>query len=400
MIFSYLAPAQDEKQKMKSLPKLESLRGSARDEEMKLRLQQGASIVEIAAAFKRTPEFIAREHRRLFYYASMVKNRQLVKNRHPWRKAPWSNEEIRSLTSLRDRGHKLSVISSWLLRTEQNVKKMLTEMVVDVTPKGPQELPPGLREKLFNERLNQILRGLSQRPMTSKWQDHILSKPLEEWAILISRGIPDRVKSALGGLTAPTYKELMDMPDMCTTDAGVYARLMHTTLNLGNQDRFVYVGSASRFGGGLNARIMQHVSERRQTRLQELVKRKGLRQSRNFITLMTVEIATSKHVLEIRRRVVLAEAVMTVWLGALNTSRLESHSLRLMYPWDPVLLDYVGASTHNPLEYDVMEPDDQTVEALSLRPRHPLDVQIYNKQEVHDEAWSRLICRWLGEGHG
>ena len=275
MICAYLTPAQDGKQNPKSLPKLESLRSSARDEEISLRLQQGASILEIASAFERIPEFIARQHKRLFSRIGSGGN--LVAFQWPARRGPWSGEEIRSLIVLTDKGHAFSVISFWLRRAPGSVRKKLTEMVVGNTQNGPQELPPGLRERLFSERLNNILRDLCQHPMTSKWKDHIFSKTLEEWAFILSSGIPDRVKSALGGLTAPTYDELMDMPAVCTQDARVYARLMCGSLNQYSSDRFVYVGSESKSGHELKARMFQHIyrknhAKEKGTRLQNLIR--------------------------------------------------------------------------------------------------------------------------------
>ena len=94
----------------------------------------------------------------------------------------------------------------------------------------------------------------------------MFSKSLEEWAFIISSGIPDRVKSALGCLTAPTYKEPIKVPAVCTKNAGVYARLMHNRLNLGTQDRFVYVGSARKFGLGLGQRISEHIGGMRRAK--------------------------------------------------------------------------------------------------------------------------------------
>ena len=95
IIFAYLTPEQDGKQKPKSLSKLGSLRGSARDEEMKLRLQQGASIAEISSAFETTLEFIDREQMQLFQCALIVEKRQLVKSLRPRKKGRWSDEEVR-----------------------------------------------------------------------------------------------------------------------------------------------------------------------------------------------------------------------------------------------------------------------------------------------------------------
>lgn len=112
---------------------------------------------------------------------------------------------------------------------------------------------------------------------------------------------------------------------------------MHKPPNLENKDRFVYVGSASRFGLGLDARISDHINASyrarpRNTGLLDFIRLNELRYSRNFITLMTAEIATSKSVLEVRQRVVPAEGVMTVWLRALISRHPYNDSLHQMYP--------------------------------------------------------------------
>ena len=340
----------------------------AQYEETKVRLQQGASIVEIASAFRESPDLVASRLRFSLSYSMAEEVKLLQVICRPRRKGPWSDEETDALVDLRNEGRSLPVISSWLRRTAGNIKEQLIEIEVDYPrPKGPQELPPGLREQLFNQRLISILRGLCKHPMTSKWKDHIFSKALEEWAVIISRSIPDRVKRVLGSLEAPTYKVLMDLPVVCTEDAGVYARLMHRSSNLKEIHRFIYVGSASRYRFGLYERMSQHIHRkyhprRFNTKLQRLIRRNMLKHLKNFITLMTAEITTSKDISEVRRKVVLAEAIMAIWLGALDTSRSDNESLRSIYPWNLGLLDYSAASPHNPLVVDVVELKDQTVD--------------------------------------
>ncbi|KAL8848160.1 MAG: hypothetical protein Q9221_006805 [Calogaya cf. arnoldii] len=260
------------KKSPKKLPGLGSLTGSARDEEMIRQLKQGASIMKLASTFERTPEFIARQRNRLFILfgertsrtvdisesVAEERDRLLKQFSEPGkigsipikpvnRRGPWSCEEIDWLNELRGQGRALRVISSWLLRPVQNVKKRIIELEADETviPAEPPELPSGLRNQLFTERLNHILCGLFQYPITPKWKDYLSKKSVEEWHFLITSGIPDPLKRALGSLTAPTFRELQSMPAANTEEAGVYARLMHKAPNSGVQDRFIYVGSAS-----------------------------------------------------------------------------------------------------------------------------------------------------------
>ena len=370
MIMAYPERAQDGKPSEKCLPKPRFSRYKARDEEINVQLQQGASIVEIAKAFEDDPESIARAQRRILNRTSSLERIELKESQQLIRSGPWSEDEIKSLFDLRRQGHALSTISSWLRRAIRSVEKNLTEIEVPATLVTSEEFPPFPREeRLFNARLNDILRGLCQHPMTSKRRDYISSKPLEEWAFIISNGIPDRVKIVLGGLTAPTYEELLVLPAVCTKDAGVYAELGHKNSDSGPVKCGIYVGSASKFGLGLFHRISDHAYLMRhgsKTKRYKPAKRNNIGKSREFVTLMTAKFATSKDVLEVRRKVVLAEAVLTIWLGALNLSRGENCRLGWLSPWSNHRLDYTGQSSHNPLTIDVVEPRNENVEDEQL----------------------------------
>ena len=168
MIFAYLTPAHDGKWRPETVEDyLVPLK--PRDEEMKAQLRHGASTVEMASTLQVKPDGIACAQRRLLLFASRVGMRHLQGSWRRKRERLWSAEEIRSLTSSREEGRALAVISSWLRRTAQNVRKKFTDIeVADTTPKGPQELAPGLREELSNERLNAIFRSLCRQSMTSK----------------------------------------------------------------------------------------------------------------------------------------------------------------------------------------------------------------------------------------
>jgi hypothetical protein len=65
-------------------------------------------------------------------------------------------------------------------------------------------------------------------------------------------------------------------------------------------------------------------------------------------------------VLNARRTVVLAEAILTIWLGALQSPCPHLQSLR---PWEAHFLDCTPWSSHNPLTFDVMEPVRGTSES-------------------------------------
>jgi hypothetical protein len=102
--------------------------------------------------------------------------------------------------------------------------------------------------------------------MTPTWREALSKKPAEEWLTPISHGIPGVIKSILSGFQPPTNDELESLPSVDSTDAGVYVRLVKSRLLLQTTDRYLYVGSASRYNGGLNLRVSQHIKKNKHTR--------------------------------------------------------------------------------------------------------------------------------------
>jgi hypothetical protein len=96
--------------------------GQARDEELKLRLQQGQSFLDLALPFDRTLGFIVREARRLLGKAGLQKLRTRNK------KGKWSEDEIKWLMSLRKEGQTLPKITILLGRTKYSTEKQLSEL--------------------------------------------------------------------------------------------------------------------------------------------------------------------------------------------------------------------------------------------------------------------------------
>lgn len=330
--------------------------GRARDEEIELRFKQGQSFTDLVSFFDRSPGFIFREAKRHLGAGELMKLMERNK------KGQWSNDEIQWLVLLRKQGLTLPKITMLLRRTKSSTEKQLRElknvMFESTMVEGPQELPPGLQASLFNTRLMNIWQGLLKSEMTPTWREALSKKPAEKWLSLISHGIPEGVKRILGGLQPPTYKELNSLPLVDSIDAGVYARLVKSRYELQMGDRYLYVGSASRYGRGLNGRVSEHIEKRKrhlESRLQRDIRRKDLEGPGRFVTLMTMKMNSpdKEDVLDVRRTVTLAEAILTVWLGALQSPSPHFQNLR---QWDPQILDYTGWSSHNPLTKDVVEP--------------------------------------------
>lgn len=334
------------------------LPGRARDEEIELRLRQGQSFLDLASSLGRTPSFITREAKRLLGEYEL---KTLMK---PKKRGQWSNDEIQYLISLRQEGLSLQKITMWLRRTKSSVEKQLRELgstIFEPTAvEGPQEMPPGFQESLFNARLVEIWQGLLKSEMTEKWREALQEKSAEEWLSAISAGIPENIKKILGGLRPPTWEELEGLPWTDTDDAGVYARLVSSRYEIQTaSDRYLYVGSASRYGGGLNRRISEHTERRRrsyESRLQRDIRKKDLKGNDRFVTLMAMKMNSpmNEDVRDVRLTVTLAEAILTLWLGALQSPLPH---LQNLCQWDPQILEYTGWSSHNPLTMDVVEPN-------------------------------------------
>ena len=279
------------------------------------------------------------------------------------RTGQWSNEEICSIILLRKQGLPLARIARKLERTRTTVKTLLQRLgsapFESNAVEGPQDLPPGLQESLYNSRLMAIWQGLLQSEMTPAWRDAISKKSAEEWLSSITEGIPDSVKKVLGGLQPPTFRELESLPLISTSDVGVYARLVESRFDFRIPgDRYLYIGSASSYEGGLTRRISQHLEKRhgrRVPRLQRDIKKKDLKGPGRFVTFMVMKIKNPsvEDVLDVRRTVTIAEAILTIWLGALQSP---SSHLKDISPWDLQTLSYTPWCSHNPLILDVVEP--------------------------------------------
>jgi hypothetical protein len=159
------------------------------------------------------------------------------------------------------------------------------------------------------------------------------------------QGIPEGFKRILGGLQPPTHEEIESLPSSDSADAGVYARLVKSRHELQIAiDRYLYVGSASRYGSGLNGRVSEHIKKRKlhlELRLPKDIRTKDLEGPGRFVTLMTMKMNSPERedVPNVRRMVTLAEAILTVWLGALQSP---SPHLQNLSQWNPQILDYTA----------------------------------------------------------
>ncbi|KAF3937721.1 hypothetical protein ABW19_dt0202778 [Dactylella cylindrospora] len=276
----------------------------------------------------------------------------------------WSEEEIKYLVSERERGALLKDLSGALHRTKPAIEAKLEELLADTFEsayarvQGPQVLLPEFWGSLFEERLTRIFRGLLVSDATVTWKAALKREREEALIQAISAGIPEQVKQILGDLKPPDFTTLLSLPRVDTTRAGVYARLMHTTYKLQMpRDRYIYVGSSARPGSGLNGRVADHTSGYHTVRrLKRDIKKNQLKRPGHFITLMSIGRNTSpmRYFMSHRRLSVLAEAILSVWLGAIQDP---SRSLRDLCAWDVESLGYRPWCSHNPLILDIIDSE-------------------------------------------
>lgn len=215
--------------------------------------------------------------------------------------------------------------------------------------------PPALsaeEEAIFYMRLSKIWEGLMTFPMTADWNDIISGLASEKWLSLVAEGIPTNVKSMLASSQPPTLARLKLLAWADTTDAGVFAWLSAPNeKSVMKKTGSVYIGSASKYPGGLRLRrrrMLLRSSKPQDEALKHKIKRLDLDPEGVFITLFMVPFRDGPDgdVLNVRAVVILARAVLMIWLGAVDEGL--KPVIRDLAPWG---LDnqYAGLAGDNPL---------------------------------------------------
>ena len=146
---------------------------------------------------------------------------------------------------------------------------------------------------------------------------------------------------------------------------GVYAWILKPRfVHPHRWENFIYVGSATRYGWGLYRRKLEHQGGWRGTNkfLKCRISEYGLSWKSPFVMLLSMQAASRENedVVEARYLVTFAEAILTVWLGALtegtSDNRRQSSRLRSLCPWDLDRIAHKGLCTHNPLTVDIKLP--------------------------------------------
>ncbi|KAK3353699.1 hypothetical protein B0T25DRAFT_568888 [Lasiosphaeria hispida] len=296
---------------------------------------------------------------------------------------PWSDLEDDYLIRLIQNRRILdkNSIAHQIGRKKNSVAARLSAMAKeygtsDVVPFSEEFLDSDLGHEeraVLEQRMCRIIEGLLGQGMTRQWEDVLAAKSVQDWALALLPLVPIRVKHVLAAPRAPTAMDWGNLAWQDTTSMGVYAwilkpRYVHP-LRLEN---FVYIGSATKYGWGLTGRRLQHRRGKEGSNflLQSRIKGSGLSRAGPFVTLLSKEAMSpeSKDVVEARYLVVFAEAIFTIWLGALtggnSANSEERFHLRSLCPWDVYGTTYNGLCSHNPLTKDISLPFDPAQQVL------------------------------------
>jgi len=282
----------------------------------------------------------------------------------------WGSHEFQHLIQLRKQSLKPSVIAKRMGRTKYGVNKQLSRVAHQICNddkpsvfQGPQALPPELEDSIIQGRLQELWKGLIRLEMTETWMRVLSRKMTEAWQSLILKSIPTEVKKLLASHQPPTVAKLEALPWIETNTIGVYGWLLKPrTKPYLNKECQLYVGSASRYGCGLNLRRSQLLSKEKNKYnrwLRHLITRRKLARQGHFITLFNVEMTSSEseNIRNVRHVVVLAKALFATWLGIpletpwnlpLRVKSKAEDECRRLCPWDIGEVSYSACLPYNP----------------------------------------------------
>jgi hypothetical protein len=195
-----------------------------------------------------------------------------------------------------------------------------------------------------------------------EWED-IIRERSDVWFPRISSHIPVDIKRILISPHPPTPATLKSLTWSNATNAGVFIWWTEVSgeQESGEKTVYVYVGSASKYPGGLRFR-KRYMLSRSAGPHDEALKRKikdlGLSPKRQFGELFVVPFKNSLEggVLEVRALSILARLLLMIWLGAVG-GELKSRTKHLV-PWKPGKIQYIGLATDNPLLTDINKSDE------------------------------------------
>lgn len=120
-----------------------------------------------------------------------------------------------------------------------------------------QNFPPNReKEEIFMSRMSKIWEGMMTFERAAEWNDIILSRKKDEWLSRITKHIPVDVKLMLVSPHPLTPAQIKSLPWSNTADGDVFAWCTEPNRKQNSTEKILhgYIGSASKFHGGLSFR--------------------------------------------------------------------------------------------------------------------------------------------------
>ena len=225
---------------------------------------------------------------------------------------------------------------------------------------GPHSLPPELERSLLRSRLQNIWEGLMKTQLTKKWDEVLRTDDPSHWQSMILEKISGEVVPILASIQPPHLARFESLSWSDTTSAGVYAWILKPKKGSFHFDNecFVYVGSATQYNKGLRDRKDQLSVRpyRDDSSVMDYIEHHRLDPRGQLVTLLEAPFAdnTNEEIERVRTLVVLARAVLVIWLGAVwKESR---KAITGIVPWDIESISYSGLAGHNGLFRNIRTP--------------------------------------------
>lgn len=272
-------------------------------------------------------------------------------------KWPWTEEEVEILKKMREDRKHSRIIAHRLARNEASVRvkiKRLSEYFHECNKaslyEGPQALSSELESSIFRSRLETVWEGLMTLPMSQEWAKVLSKSQPESWLSMIEEHTPKHVKSILASHQPPNIARLESVEWSTTTSAGVYGWVLKPKglNNPFDNECYLWIGSASKYRGGLKSREENLLSSSRSTQNEApkpTIRNLGLSRTGKLITLLEISFKNDSEEEDerIRRFVTLAREVFVIWLAAAK----DCSAIKEIVPWEWGDIRYYGLASHN-----------------------------------------------------
>jgi len=209
-------------------------------------------------------------------------------------------------------------------------------------------------EEIFNLRLWNIVEAMKDSSMTPEWKDILSDHTTAVWCSRIAKHIPNDVKLMLASSYPPTLAQLKSLSWSKTHNAVVFAWFSEVKKqDSAKKIPCVYIGTPTKYNGGVRHRKMNWLSESVEAHdeaLKRKIKELGLNPKGEFRELLVVPFDNDfdGDEMDVRALVILAQRVLTVWLGA-SDERLKL-DVKNKAPWHLKDIEYRGLVQGDPFK--------------------------------------------------